>query len=262
MITEDQVPSASLAEDVKTVQWSQVINTFRLPSILGIELRVHWSLALSLAAIASVVSQGAPLNLAQGTSNLHAWGLGLVAALAFFASILMHELAHSLVARHLGLRVASITLFLFDGASKIERPRTAQQEWTMAVAGPLTNLALAAFFGTCYLALHVLDVEGISVLAGISGVNMLLGLFNLLPGLPMDGGRVLRGYMWSRCRNYLEATRRLSRIANYLSLFGTAVGLILLPFSPVAGLVVASTCNLMRFSSASSYKKLLAGTPA
>jgi Zn-dependent protease/CBS domain-containing protein len=149
------------------------------------------------------------------------WGVAVVASLLFFASILLHELSHSLVAKARGLPVRRITLFLFGGVSNIERePPTPKTEFLMAVVGPITSillgiifLALAAFSAaTSNVTGH--DPETVArqldpvttLLAWLGPINILLGLFNLIPGFPLDGGRILRAILWTATKDLRKAT--------------------------------------------------------
>ena len=149
------------------------------------------------------------------------WGVALVASILFFASILLHELSHSLVAKAYGLPVRRITLFLFGGVSNIERePPTPKIEFLMAVVGPITSILL----GIIFLALATLGVlkSGASasdaqsvisrvgpvttLLAWLGPINILLGIFNLIPGFPLDGGRILRSALWKATNDLRKAT--------------------------------------------------------
>ena len=117
----------------------------------------------------------------------------------FFASVILHELGHSLVARRHGVGIASITLFVFGGVSEMrDEPRTPRQEFEIAVMGPAISLALAGVLGVVgFLARDGETPTGASVLLlDLAGVNLLLAFFNLLPAFPLDGGRVLRAALW------------------------------------------------------------------
>ena len=141
------------------------------------------------------------------------WGLGVLTSVLLFASVLVHELFHSIVALRQGERVDNITLFILGGVSQIvDEPKKPLQEFSMAVVGPLASLVLAAaFFG-----LSRLLRAGIPILAASASylalLNAGLGVFNLLPGFPMDGGRVLRSLLWQATGNLKKATRTASRI--------------------------------------------------
>jgi len=149
------------------------------------------------------------------------WVVALAASLLFFVSILLHELSHSLVAKAYGLPVRRITLFLFGGVSNIERePPTPKIEFLMAVVGPITSillgmifLALAAF-GIARSSMMDSDPQAAirqfgpvtTLLAWLGPINIILGLFNLIPGFPLDGGRILRSALWSATKDLRKAT--------------------------------------------------------
>ncbi|MGE0130814.1 MAG: site-2 protease family protein [Blastocatellales bacterium] len=149
------------------------------------------------------------------------WGVAVAASLLFFVSILVHELSHSLVAKARGLPVRRITLFLFGGMSNIERePATPKTEFLMAVVGPITSillgiifLALAAFSAAGADA-PITDPEAVisrfgpitTLLLWLGPINIILGVFNLIPGFPLDGGRILRAALWSVTKDLRKAT--------------------------------------------------------
>jgi Zn-dependent protease len=158
--------------------------------------------------------------------------VALVAALLFFASVLAHELAHSLVARAQGLPVRTITLFLFGGVSNIQRePRSPGAEFLMAIVGPITSIVLGVIFfvlggvsaGTLMHAVtpSMASLAHLSppaiILLWLGQINILLGIFNLIPGFPLDGGRVLRSILWAATNNLRAATR-------WASWVGQAIG--------------------------------------
>jgi len=196
----------------------------RLATLWGIEIRLDPSVAIIFALI--VYSLGAAL-LTQWHPDWTAptrWLTALGAGLAFFASLLAHELSHSVVARLHGIQVPRITLFLFGGMAEIEREADAPaDEFRIAIAGPLMSLALAVGFAAlaglfispdAYEALVEDPAAGIAQLGPLAtaslwlaSVNAMLALFNLVPGFPLDGGRVLRALVWRATGNQLLATR-------------------------------------------------------
>jgi Zn-dependent protease/CBS domain-containing protein len=133
------------------------------------------------------------------------WAVGIATAIMLFVSVLVHELAHSLVAKNYGIPVPRITLFLFGGVSQIAaEPPSAGQEFWIAVVGPLTSFALAAFFW---------EIEPLcrpepllALVSYLAWLNLILALFNLIPGFPLDGGRVFRAIVWRTTHNYHRAT--------------------------------------------------------
>jgi Zn-dependent protease len=133
--------------------------------------------------------------------------VGVLTSLLFFASVLFHELSHSVVAQHYKIRVVSITLFLFGGLARIERePSKAIQEFNIAIAGPLASgLLSAGFYGLALLFPYSQTVGALAI--WLFGTNAMLALFNLLPGFPLDGGRIFRAIVWGATRNFEKATR-------------------------------------------------------
>ncbi len=182
--------------------------SLRLGKIFGIEISIHVSWFLIVVLLTWSLATGWFPALYGGWATLTYWLVGLLATLLLFASVLVHELAHSLVARARGLPVKSITLLIFGGISNIEQePKQPGVEFQMAFVGPLTSLLLG---GLSYLLLVAIR-GGTSPLAAILGylavANIVLGLFNLLPAFPLDGGRVLRSIVWKLSGNVRTATR-------------------------------------------------------
>ncbi|HEX2914915.1 MAG TPA: site-2 protease family protein [Chloroflexia bacterium] len=185
---------------------------FRLTRIKGIDIRIDWSLFIFATLITISLSGSyfpAALPGLNGTVYLAA---ALLTCLGLYLSILLHELAHSFTARKFGLKIDSIVLHLFGGVANLkEEPRRPRHAFWIAIAGPLASLALAGVF----LLLSILTFVTIPAVATISGylaiVNLLLGLFNLIPAYPLDGGQVARAAVWARTGDRLKATRWVSR---------------------------------------------------
>ncbi len=204
---------------------------FSIGHIFGINVRVDWSWLLIFALVV--------WNLAAVFGGAHpdwgpalTWGTALVAALLFFGSVLAHELAHSLVAKARGIPVRGITLFLFGGVSNIQKePPSPGAEFVMAVVGPLTSVVLGALLllvgrGSAAAAPDVtanptqfLGSLGpvTTLLLWLGSVNILVGLFNMLPAFPLDGGRVLRSIFWAVLGNLRRATRLASWIGQAIA---------------------------------------------
>jgi Zn-dependent protease/predicted transcriptional regulator len=194
---------------------------FRVGKAFGIEIRADWSWLLILVLVI--------WNLSTTFSGVHrdwgpvlVWGIAIVAALLFFGSVLAHELAHSLVARARGIPVRDITLFLFGGVSNIQRePAAPGAEFFMAIVGPLTSLVLGGLL-VLLAGASVGPVQDaiadptqaaarlnplLTLVIWLGSVNVTVGLFNLIPGFPLDGGRVLRSILWAATGNLRRATR-------------------------------------------------------
>ncbi len=165
------------------------------------------------------------------TAGTH-WTMAIAGSLLFFGSVLAHELAHSVVAMRHGIPVARITLFIFGGVAQITREApTPRVEAAIAAAGPAASLALAALFGLLHLATRGVSEPASSLSLWLAMVNGSLGLFNLIPGFPLDGGRLLRAGLWSITGDYGAATR----VASWA---GQGVGLLLVFYGMYAALGV------------------------
>ncbi len=198
------------------------ISLFR---IAGIQIRIDYSWFLIFLLVLVSLSAGYFPRAHPDQTTATYWGAGLVATLLFFASILAHELAHSLVALRAGIRIPAITLFLFGGVSHMEEePRSPGSEIRIAIVGPLMSFALAAAFWGLARALggEPRSLLGV-VFVYLAWINAALGVFNLIPGFPMDGGRVFRALVWRRTGSLVRATRLASDVGK-----GFAVALMVL----------------------------------
>jgi Zn-dependent protease/CBS domain-containing protein len=193
----------------------------RLGTVAGFRLGVHWSVLVILWlftwSLASTLPSSAP-----GRSTLTYWVAGAIGAVVLLASLLAHELMHAVVARRAGIPVSDVTLWLFGGVTRLGgEAQTAGTEFRIAISGPVTSLALAGVFAALGAVLRNLGAANVAVGVAwwLSGINLLLGLFNLLPGAPLDGGRVLSAYLWRRhgdkVRGEVGATRG-GRIVGYV----------------------------------------------
>ena len=156
-----------------------------------------------------------------------AWGAGLVMALLLFGSVLLHELGHSLVARSQGIKVNSITLFIFGGIAAIDREsKTPGQAFQVAIAGPVVSLILSGLF---YLLTQTIANSGLAytVSSDIATINLVLALFNLIPGLPLDGGQVLKAAVWKITGNRFAGIHWAARVGKFIGGFAIALGLLL-----------------------------------
>jgi Zn-dependent protease/CBS domain-containing protein len=177
-------------------------NTFKLFNVAGIEVGIHVSWLAIFALLTFSLATGYFPDVIDGIDTVAAWGLAAVAALLFFGSVLIHELAHSFVARARGLEARSITLFIFGGVSNLGgEAKQPSVEFLVAIVGPLSSFAIA---GVSYLLMLVLPGTELKAVFGyLAVVNALVGGFNLIPGYPLDGGRVLRSIAW-RATNSLR----------------------------------------------------------
>ncbi|OGN99428.1 MAG: hypothetical protein A2Y89_07280 [Chloroflexi bacterium RBG_13_51_18] len=232
--------------------------SLKLFRIFGITIGIHytWIFALiffswTLAMVYFPVSY-------PGWSTAVYWITGIIAALLIFVSVLLHELAHSLVANARGIPVHSITLFLLGGASNMEEePQKPAAEFAMAIVGPVTSLVLAVIFW----GFSRIPADTTTPLAGILSymaiINMYLGIFNLLPGFPLDGGRVLRSIIWGSTGSLTRATDIAGRVGQ---IFGWAfIGLgiyLMISVSFISGLWIAFIGWFLNSSADASRKEI------
>src|SRR5918994_5666599 len=182
--------------------------SWRVGRIAGIEVRVD----RSWAVIALLITFSMYLRLAvlyPGLSGGGAVGLAILSAVLFFGSVLVHELAHALVSQARGIRVQDITLFLFGGATRAKvESRGPGDEFLIALVGPLTSGLLAGLFGiVATLGRDLLSRPLAGTLGYLAWTNLLLAGFNLIPGFPLDGGRLLRAAIWRATGSLRRATR-------------------------------------------------------
>ena len=184
-------------------------------SWLLIFLWVTWSLASSYLP-----------RLYPSWSPVLTWSMGILASLLFFGGVLLHELGHAFVAKQSGNPVQDITLFLFGGAAVIsDEPQTPLDEAKVALAGPLVSLALSGTFAALHIALRDVSQPAAALSLFLGGTNLSLGLFNLLPGFPLDGGRVLRALLWRLRKDLAWATRWASRAGQAVAFGFVAYGI-------------------------------------
>lgn len=193
--------------------------TFRLGRILGIPVGVNWSVVIIAGLIGWTLAGSVLPELSPGSTTLSYWIAGTIVALVFFVSLLVHEFSHAMVGRRYGVVADRITLWLLGGVSQFESeaPNAVAEFW-IALAGPLMSFALAILFGAAAAvasALHLPDLVSDS-LFWLSYINALLGVFNLLPAYPLDGGRVLRAAIWWH-HDRVEATRKAARVGSILA---------------------------------------------
>jgi Zn-dependent protease/predicted transcriptional regulator len=197
------------------------VPSFRVGKLFGIpvEINLSWLVIFLLVSFTLSTSYFPSIPAAQGSPVWLFALVGSVTALAFFASVLAHELCHSLVIKLSGGKVDRITLFIFGGVAQMdEEPETPGREFLMASAGPAMSLVIAA---VCFASFSLAVSRGLAwwvwaPLQYLSAINLGVGLFNLLPGFPLDGGRVLRSLLWALTHDILKATRWASRSGQFI----------------------------------------------
>jgi Zn-dependent protease len=217
--------------------------SIRLGSVLGIPISLNFSWFFTFAFVTLILGLRVYPDVFEDSSPWLPWTMAVISGLLFFASILTHEMAHSLIARAYGIPVKGITLFVFGGVSQITREAARPLvEFIMAFAGPATSIVLSGLFLVLWWFTGAGDDQPLSVMwQWLWLMNLALGIFNLAPGFPMDGGRILRSVLWGVTGNYLKSTLWASRagqgVAYSLMLIGFATILRLFPWmEPLSGL--------------------------
>lgn len=202
---------------------------FNLGKIFGIQFRLHfsWFIIFIIVTVSLVYPN---------YSQWHYWVIGIIASLLFFASVVAHELAHSLVGRANGIPIESLTLFIFGGVAQMTREVTRPgTEFKMAIAGPVCSLIIGGLFGILWLLLGSITETITAVIFWLAIMNVALAVFNLLPGFPLDGGRVFRSLLWHFTGNYRLSTRIATRVGQGIG-YSLVLGGILIIFVRPFGL--------------------------
>ncbi len=196
---------------------------WKIGSVMGIPIRIHFSWLIVFGLITWLLSSRYFPQVTPDLPFVSYWVSGVMAALLLFASVAFHELAHSWVAQKYKLKIESITLFIFGGVAQLKgEPPHPRAEFWIAVAGPLSSFFLSALF--FFL---MMNTEGgtKALFSYLTRLNLILGIFNLIPGFPMDGGRVLRSIIWGKKKDYFYATQKASTVGRGIALFMIFFGL-------------------------------------
>jgi Zn-dependent protease/predicted transcriptional regulator len=197
---------------------------FRIGRVLGIPIYIDFSWIIIFSLITYMLSQQFTKEHPQWTTPQH-WAVGILTSLLFFGSVLFHELSHSVVAQHYKLKVVSITLFIFGGLARISRePAKASQEFNIAIAGPIASGFLAASFFLMTLIFPYNQMIG-ALATYLWQTNLALAVFNLLPGFPLDGGRIFRAIVWGATKDFSKATRVAGASGKLIAYTLIAIGL-------------------------------------
>ena len=211
----------------------------KLGTILGIEIWVDYSWLIIFFLLFWSLSGGFFPSKYPGLDKSTYFILGAVSAVLLFVCVLLHELSHSYVAQKSGIPVPTIKLFIFGGVAQIsEEPRSPRMEFNIAVAGPICSLILAVIFWTLTNStLFSQSTPFVAMFDYLAFVNLVLVIFNLIPGFPLDGGRILRAYLWGRWNNIKKATFVVSRIGSFFGI-GIAIlgGIIILMGNIIGGI--------------------------
>jgi Zn-dependent protease/predicted transcriptional regulator len=200
-------------------------SSIKLFKVFGIEIRLDYSWFIIFALFAYYFGFYYFPSYLPGLNKGLLALITIVTVIVFFISVLIHEMSHSLVARRRGTPVERITLFLFGGMAQIEKePETPYSEFIMAIAGPVASFVLAGIFGVIWF--FTRDIRPMAIPVGyLAVINLVLGIFNMLPGYPLDGGRVLRSIIWKVTGNLKRATLIASTAGRVLGFMIIAGGI-------------------------------------
>jgi Zn-dependent protease len=238
------------------------MDAFRIGKIAEIDIRIHWSWFAIFFLLTWWLAEGFFRDVYEDWTRREAWATAVITTLLFFGSVLLHELSHSLMAKRLGLPVQHITLFIFGGVSALgSEPQSARQEFQVAIVGPLTSFVLGLAFGTAVIIawrLDAMDRPPAAIASYLTFINVAVGIFNMLPGFPLDGGRVLRAGLWAKSGNILRATRWASSAGTFIAFGLIAVGVVsILAGSFIGGVWFIVIGWFLRNASESSYQQLV-----
>jgi len=190
---------------------------------------MHWTVVVIAALFTDMLAVGwLPAVIPHQSAGLY-WAVAVAGAVLFIAALAAHEIAHAIVARRRGVQVRSITLWALGGIAELAgEPPTARADVQIALAGPATSLAAGIVFGGAAILDRSWHGPAVvtAALAWLSVMNVALALFNLLPGAPLDGGRILRGLLWKRSGDRQRASRTAARSGQVLGIGISAIGVL------------------------------------
>ena len=197
-----------------------------LGKIIGIPINLDYSWFLILALLTWMLAQSYFPQEFKNWSQFSYWTVALITSIFFFISILLHELGHSIIARKYKIKVKRITLFVFGGVAEIasEPPKSIAEFW-IAIAGPIASFMLAGIF---YLLEHAFSGNNylVAPFRYLAFINFILAVFNLIPGFPLDGGRVLRAIVWGITKNLKKATTIAANVGRFFGYFFIMLGVL------------------------------------
>jgi Zn-dependent protease/CBS domain-containing protein len=205
----------------------------------GVPVFAHWSVAVAVALFADIIATSVLPRSTPGESTAAYWLTATVTSAVFFTTLLAHEIAHAVTARHYGMRVQKITLWMLGGMTELDGdPPGPRADAMVAASGPLTSLAAGAVCAALAWAVGGTTLVGAS-LTWLAAINVLLAVFNVLPGAPLDGGRLVRALIWKRTGNREQASRQAASAGRVLGFVLIGVGLLELLAGAVEGLWMA-----------------------
>jgi Zn-dependent protease len=241
-------------------------SNIKLGTVFGVELGLHYSwLVIALLIMFSLVAQFHAEN--HHWSEEVVWAISIITGVLFFASLFAHELSHAMVAKARGLPIHKITLFLLGGVAQIEKePSDAKTEFWMAIVGPFTSgilgiILLALAWAAGWVPRRAPATPGIALLVWLGYINLALGAFNMIPGFPLDGGRVLRAILWWVMRDGERATRVASRVGQVIAVMFIGYGILrFFQGAGLGGLWIAFIGWFLLQAAGATYLQVQAGT--
>lgn len=237
-------------------------SSIKLGRIFGVDVGFHWSWIFIFLIVTWSFATGVLDETYPGWTDGQRWAGAVVVAAIFFLSVLAHELSHALVSNKLGLPVRSITLFVFGGVANLTRePDAAKDEFRIAIVGPATSLSIGALFAIAWAILRPLNDGLAGICAYLAVINVSLALFNMLPGFPLDGGRVFRSAVWGRNRDRLQATRMASKVGEWIAYGIMGIGILeILLTGTLGGVWFLFIGFFLRNAAVASYEQILIET--
>ncbi len=232
-------------------------SSIQLGTVFGIPVGINYSwLIIFVLVTVSLSTVYFPNQHPEWGPGL-AWGIGAATSLLLFVSVILHELAHSVVSVAQGIPVRSITLFIFGGVASIsQEPRKAQHEFFMALAGPVSSLCLALVFWLASIATSGVLPPVSSLTQWLAYINLTLALFNLVPGFPLDGGRVLRSLVWWVTGNFKSATRVATILGQVVAYGFIVAGILMVIRGNFDGLWLAFIGWFLENAASQSYQQV------
>lgn len=235
--------------------------SFRLFKLLGFEVKIDLSWLVLAVLITWSLAKGVFPAFYDGLSAATYWWMGAFGALGLFLSIILHELAHALVARKYGIPMHGITLFIFGGVAQMtEEPPSAKSEFMMAIAGPIASVLIGlGLYGIAAASQGVIFSRPIfGIISYLAFINIILAAFNMVPAFPLDGGRVLRSILWNWKNNLRWATRISSAIGSGFGILLIVLGIFtFISGNFIGGLWWFLIGLFLRNASQMSYQQLL-----
>lgn len=229
---------------------------YNIGRIFGIKISLHYSWFIIAILLSWALATGYFPEFFPGLAQQQYWGIAIASAILLFVSVLFHEISHALVAKHHKIPIKQIQLFFFGGVAFMDDEKiTPRTEFIMALAGPLCSLVLASIFFTFQP--QITNIYGSAILHYLARINLVLGIFNLAPGFPLDGGRALRAVIWMVTKDFEKATYIASRSGKFIGGLLVFLGFINIFSGNLAGLWFVLIGGFLFFLAEMSYEQIM-----